>query len=259
MSIRFKTLALIATLTVSALPAFGESPDATERIAASYVLAFGRAPTEDEIAADQTTEALRISDLVAKHHQRLQRDAALKRETAMKAFKDAFGRTPSESELAASIGVDGTYTDLMKHHIDHLAMDPSEYEKVMERAYRLVIRRGVYPEEVGYWRSRDTLPYVLLVGCIEDWGRRNAPGLMVTTGTPTVSMNSNYLTTVRLSPSLVAEARTAAGLMVEGTRDFNSATGRNLVAAGAANLVTGGRIAFVASGGANLLSESAVN
>ena len=72
MSMRFKTLALIATLTISALPAFGESSDAAERIAVSYILAFGRAPTAAEIAADETSEALRISDLVAKHRQRLQ-------------------------------------------------------------------------------------------------------------------------------------------------------------------------------------------
>jgi hypothetical protein len=259
MSIRFKTLALSAILTISAVSASAEAAGTTERIAASYVLAFGRAPTKAEVSSGETSDSLSISDLIANHRQRLQRDAALKRETAMKAFKDAYGRTPSESELASSIGVDGTYTDLMKHHIEHLAKDPAEYEKVMERAYRLVIRRGVYPGEVGYWKSRDTLPYVLLVGCIEDWGRRNAPGLMATTGTPTVSVNSNYLTTVRLAPSLVTEARAAAGLMVEGTPDFNSASGRNLVAAGAAKLVTGGRIAFVASGSANLLSESAVN
>ncbi|HTO04546.1 MAG TPA: hypothetical protein VL069_12625 [Opitutus sp.] len=259
MTLRLTPLVLAATLALSSLTAAETTPVQTERIEASYVLAFGRAPSPAEIAKAGELGAIDLADLIARHRQQLEADAALKRVTAVKAWKDAFGREPTDKEIASSVSGNATYTELMKRHIQSLAANAAEYEKVMERAYRLVIRRGVYAEEIAYWKKYDTLPYALLVGAIEDWGRRNAPGLMVTTGTPTVSINSNYLTTIRLSPTVATEARAAAGLAVPGTADFIAASGRNLIAAGAGNLVTGGRMHFAATGGSNLVSDTAVN
>jgi len=80
---------------------------------------------------------------------------------------------------------------------------------------------------------------------------------MVTTGTPTVSVNSEFLTTVRLSPTVAAEARAAAGLDSAGNAPDASAFGRNLVAAGAGELITGGRIHFVAAGSPKLIPSRA--
>ena len=194
-----------------------------------------------------------MTELVAQHRQRLENDAALKRSMAVKAWKDAFGREATEGEVTDSMDDGGTYTELMKRHIKSLADSPDEYARVLERAYRLVIRRGVYPEEITYWKGHDTLSYALLVGCIENWGRRNAPGLMVTAGTPTVSSNSSYLTTVRLSPSTAAEARAASGLDITKGSDYLSATDRTLVAAGARDLVASGGIHFAAAGASNLV------
>jgi hypothetical protein len=259
MSIRFPSLVLAVTLSVSSSAALANSSMQNERIAASYVLALGRVPSAAEMAEAEKAGELPISELVSRLRQRLQSDAALKDAVAVKAWKDAFGRERSAGELSKSVEVGRTYTELMQSHIQILASDPTEYEKVLERAYRLVIGRGVYPGETAYWKKHDTLPYTLLVGCIEDWGRRNAPGLMETTGTATVSVNSNYLTTVRLSPAIAVEARKAAGMPTAEPADLIAATGRTLVAAGAANLVSGGRIPFVATGGPNIIPATSMN
>jgi hypothetical protein len=256
---RFTLTVLIASLVLSATAAFAQSTAQTERIEASFVLALGRAPSAADIAEMEKQGALTISELVARHRQQLQNDVALQRTTAIKAWKDAFGRAPTETEIARSLTGNRTYTELMQAHIQWLAENPAEYEKVMERGYRLVIRRGVYPGEIAYWKKRNTLPFALLVGCIEDWGRRNAPGLMETTGTATVSINSNYLETVRLSPVVAIEARVAAGLTAAGTADFLSASGRNLVSAGATTLMSSGRIHFAATGGSNLVPAESAN
>jgi hypothetical protein len=239
--------------------ALANSSAQSDRIAASYVLALGRVPSGAEIAEAEKAGELPISELVSRLRQRLRSDAALKGAVAVKAWKDAFGREPSPGDLSRSAEDSSTYTELMQAHIQSLAKDQAEYEKVLERAYRLVIRRGVYPGEIAYWKKHDTLPYALLVGCVEDWGRRNAPGLMETTGTATVSVNSNYLTTVRLSPAIAAEARKAAGLSTDAPADVIAATGRTLVAAGAANLVSGGRIPFAATGGPNMIPSAQAN
>ncbi|HYD83590.1 MAG TPA: hypothetical protein VEA63_06045, partial [Opitutus sp.] len=195
-------LVLFAALTLAlvSVPTFAHASPQHERIAAAYVIALGRTPSSSEIDRWSKEEKISVPKLVAELEQNLSQDRALQGTVRRKAFEDAFGRTPSDTEVAAGAESGATsYTTLLKRHLEQLAKQPDDYAQVLDRAYRLVVRRGVYPEEIAYWKSRDTLSYALLVGCIEDWARRNQPGLMVTAGTPTVSINSGYLTTVRLS------------------------------------------------------------
>lgn len=244
-------VALVLSSVVSAAtPA--PSPAQQERVEAAYVLALGRTPTAAELAQDAQTQTLSVPDLVARLARQLKADAALQRATRLKAFVDAYGRAPRAGELEATAADASTYTELMQRHVAALGAQPDAYRPVLDRAYQLVVRRGVYDEEVAYWKARDTLSFVLLVGCIEDWARRNQPGLMVTAGTPTVSVNSTYLTTLRLSPAIAEEARAVVGLARANTDYFRYGSSRTVIAAGAGDLVSGGRIHFVAAGSANL-------
>jgi hypothetical protein len=145
----------------------------------------------------------------------------------------------------------------MALHLKWLAEHPAEYEQVINHAYQFLIHRDVYSLELAYWKTHDTLPYSLLVACLESWARRNQPGLMVTSGTLMVSINSDYLTTARLSPAIALEARAAAGLPPMEDVANPAAFGRNIVAAGAAELVSSGHICFVAAGSPSLLPSHA--
>ena len=225
----------------------------TERIRAAYVLAFGRPPTPEEITESEKQAELTLADRLTRLQSHLQADAALNRAVVLKAAVDAFGRPPTESESATSANGVKTYTELMKQHVAWIASHPAEYEQIQERAYQRVISRSVYPGEIAYWKKYDALPYVLLVGCIENWGRRNAPGLMETTGTPTISVNSRYVTTIPLSPAVAAEARAAAGLPLTGDAAFAAEVGRNLVAPGGDKIITTGQMHLVAVGADELL------
>jgi len=245
-------LFLLASLVLASATVSAQSNEQEERIGASFVLALGRAPSSGEIDHWAKLGTLPVADLIARHQQQLQGDVGVKRATVVKACADAFGREPTEPEIDAWSSGNWTYAELMKQHIQWLGEHPTEYQQAIERAYQLVMRRPAYPVEIDYWKAQPTLSYALLVGCIEDWARRNAPGLMATTGTPTVSLHSAYLTTFRLSPAIAAEARAAAGLVPAGDANLSSASGRNLVAAGAGNVATGGHIHFVAAGGARL-------
>lgn len=239
-------------------PAFAEAPAPSERIAASYLLALGRLPSAAEIEPWRNEEKILIRDLVARLQQQLQKNPDLQQATRVKAFEDAFGRAPRAGEIDVAGGADTrTYTEWMNRHIQQLAAHADDYREVLDRAYRLVVRRGVYEEEVAYWKARETLSYALLVGCIEDWARRNQPGLMVTAGTATVSINSNYLTTVRLPPAIAEEARAVVGLPTADTDYFRYGSSRTVIAAGAGDVVSGGRIHFVAAGADNLLPDRA--
>jgi len=236
-------LGLFVTLAPAAPTA-----ETDERVAAAYVLALGRTATPAELSQRTASGSDTISALVTRLRETLARDPAATGATSRKAFTDAFGRAPNAGEAVGT----GTYTELLQGHVRSLTEHPDDYAGVLGRAYRFVISRDVYPEEIEYWKKQDPLPYALLVACIEDWARRNQPGLMVTAGTATASINSLYLTTVRLSPTLAAEARAAAGLapVVEG--EASTPLGRNVIAAGAGKIASSGRIYFVAAGSPEL-------
>ncbi|MBK9989931.1 MAG: hypothetical protein IPP19_04115 [Verrucomicrobia bacterium] len=222
----------------------------SQRISVSSMLALGRAPTPSELS---DSAAKSVSELIEHHRQQIQSDATTKRAVIIKACQDAFGHEPSEEEIRSWSTDVRTYSELMTQHVKWLAAHPSEYEQVMNRAYQLLIHRDVYSLEIEYWKNHDTLPYALLAACIESWARRNQPGLMVTSGTPTISMNSDYLTTVRLSPAVAAETRTAAKLAPAADVADPTVFGRNLIAPSAGEIITSGHICFTAIGGSNLL------
>lgn len=233
MNIRRLLLAACA-LSGSSLTTLPAAADQTrEGIVATFLLARGRAPSADELRDLQrapTSPAL----LFGHQKQELQSNAAAARETAVRAFEDAFGRAPTTNEdLAATSAGAVTYAERLGRHIQWLGAHPDDYQQVINRAYELVIRRPVYPTEIEYWNQRDPLPFVLLVGCVEGWARRNAPGLMATTGNPSLGVNSSFLQTLSLAPTVAAEVREATGLLPPGDTAFAIAAGRTVIAPGA--------------------------
>lgn len=251
---RLASLFMIAALTSGAAAAATVSSEQKERIAASFVLVLGRAPTATELTEWEASAGVPLATQLAARREALQRDPALQRIVAAKAWQDAFGRTPTADEITAAVGAGGTYTEQLKRHVGWLAAHPAEYAQVLHRAYRFLLQRDGFELELDYWKPAGALPYALLVACIEDWARRNQPGLMVTTGIPTASVNCRYLATVRLAPAVAAEARVAAGLAPAGEPALAVAAGRNVVAVGAEALSSAGGICFVAAGAADLVA-----
>ena len=251
---RLVLLCLVAALACPAGIAYGQPAAQEERVAASFVLALGRAPSAAEVAGWTKQNPLSFADLITRHRDQLRADAAGARAVAARAGYDAFGRAPSGEELAGLAGGD-IYAELMKRHIQWLAGHPADYEQVLNRAYRLLLRRDAYSIEVEYWRRQSVLPFALVVACVDDWARRNQPGLMATAGAAAVSINSAYLSTVRLSPAVAAEARVAAGLGRSADAERAAAIGRTVIAPGAEEVASVGGIFFAAAGSARLRPE----
>ena len=250
---RFALLLVACVLASPSATSFAQSPEQQERIAASFVLALGRVPTSVEIEQWAKQGPLSLADLFARHRRQLQGDAADQRAVIIKAGEDAFGLAPGENDIRSQ-AAGSTYTHLMQRHLGWLAEHPAEYEQVVRRAYPVVLQRDAYALEIDYWKRQPVLSFALLVGCIEDWARRNRPGLTATTGVAAVSVNSAYLAAVRLSPAVAAEARVAAGFVPGGDSALASAAGRHLVAPGAEHLASVGGIYFTTAGAADLVS-----
>ena len=245
-------LALLATV----VPSSAQST-AQEVISASTMIAYGRPALASELAnplhANQP-----LPDLLKAHAKSLKDDPALQRQTDERALMDVFGfdpRSPAAKAIQPENASGGTYAEQLRRHLATLAANPDEYQRVINRAYRLVIRRDAYPEEFAYWKNYGTLPYVLLVGAIENWAFRNQPGLMVTTGTPSIAINSRFLQTQRVPLALANEAREVLGLPVwtDVARQHNP--GRNIVAVGAKDVESVGGVHFLLAGGGPLAEE----
>jgi hypothetical protein len=232
---------IIAPRGTAAPPPPAASAAADERIAASFLLARGRLPSSAEAAAWAASPAPSVSDLLARHRKDLESDQPARRDVMAKAALDAFGGLP-DAPPAGQGG--GTYTDAMRACLQWLTDRPADYERLVHRAYRLVMRRDAFAPEIDYWKRQPVLPFALLAACLDDWARRNQPGLTVTSGVASASVNSGYLVTARLSPGVAAEARAAAGFERPGPAVF----GRHVVAPGAARVASVGGIHFAAAG-----------
>jgi hypothetical protein len=237
--------------------AFGQDSAQAERMAVSSLLVLGRPSIAEEPARSLSGKET-LAEAIAGFRQQLKQDAVLRRSVATAACVDALGREPTDEEINAWSKDASTYAELVQRHIARLATEPNEYRLVIDRAYQLVIRRPAYDEEHTYWRSQDTLPYALLVGAIENWSQRNAPGLTVTSGTASVSVNSRFLITQRLSRAVANEARGILDLPIWTDVARLQNPDRHVVAAGAGGLASVGGIHFAAAGN-GLLFEPRVN
>jgi hypothetical protein len=248
---------LVLALLATVVPALAQNTAQDEIISASTMIAFGR-PAEAGEFANSLHANKTLPELLKAHAENLKRDPALQQRIDARALVDAFGPdplSPAAKRAQAENSPGGTYTEQLRRHIATLAANPDEYQRVINRAYRLVIRRDAYPEEFAYWKNYGTLPYVALVGAIENWALRNQPGLMVTTGTPSIAVTSRFLRTQRVSLAVANEARTQLGLPVwtDVARQHNP--GRNIVAVGAKDIESVGGVHFLLAGGGPLAEE----
>ncbi len=240
-------LSVVAAL--AAVTAMAGNSASAERLEASFLLGLGRGPDATERAAWQARPEQPLADLVAQQKERLNADAVERRAVFARAWFDAHGCAPTAEEAAAAPVTGQTYVELVERARTELTAKPEAYRKVLDYAYRSVVGRPPFTEELDFWKARPTLSYVLVVGCLENWARRNAPGLMVTSGQPTICVTSDRLTTLQLTPAVAAEAHLVAGLLPLGERSLGLARGCNVISPGADNIVSVGGVHFIAVGG----------
>jgi hypothetical protein len=253
MKSRLASLFVCAVLALFGASASAKPDERQERLDASFLLSQGRLPTDEERQAWAGAEENAFGALLVRHRERLRDDAAAQRALAVRAALDAFGTETTPSGFDAANPTAGeTYAELVQRHLGWLSSHPDAYRQVVDRAYRLAVGREAFPIEQDYWKERATLSFAMLVGCADSWARRNAPGLMATTGTPSISINCGYLTTRRLSPAVAAEVRAASGPAPVGEPALALACDRNVIAPGAGEIVSIGGIHLVAVGGAGL-------
>lgn len=249
-TLRRPVLLLVVLLFGPLFQALAQGPDPTERIQAAFMLARGRTASAAELAQWSSSPGS-VGELLRRHHALLRNDATAQQAVFRQAFQDTYGQPAPARALSAEPDV-VLYHERVARHLQRLAQEPAAYAAVIQRAYQLVLGRAAYDLEVAYWNRQSPLSFALLVGCVEDWARRNQPGLMVTSGTATVSTSSEYLVTMRVSPGVAVEVQAALSRGTVQETDFTPAWGRNLLAPGGAAVITRGSVYMVAAGGEGL-------
>lgn len=238
---RIFSFILVSIVQMAILPCFGALSSEDElRYKAAHLLVFGNLPEKlpDTLPQGGFEGAIGLCRSALEN-------ASPKDKIGVKerAWMDTMG-TASDPN---------TITDALSYH-EHVAsltktleQSPAAYEQVIRHAYPYVIFRDVYDEEIAYWKQFPVMGYATLVGCLEDWARRNQPGLMVTGGTPTISVNCEFLTTLRLTPAIADEVR--AFLNLPGA-DYQIPNG--VIAQGAETVRSSGGIHFLLVGSHDL-------
>ncbi len=238
---RFPPLTLAFSLLL-ALPGFAADPLAAQRMEAAGLLVFGRV-TPAASAADAAAATGTFADALTWQRQRLQEDRAQLTEVSRRAVADALG-----SEATPDAAAQGDYVTQVQTHLRRLEGSADEYRQVIERAYRTTLNRVPYAEEFEYWATRPVTTFALMAACIDNWARRNQPGLMVTEGIPSVAVSSEWLEVVRVSPVLAVEIAPVLARPDGEPRAVAIAAGRTVLAPGADGVSSIAGVPFVAAG-----------
>lgn len=220
-------------------------PDlAPQRADAAWALARGTLPAAT--AASTMGNAAGLSECLAAQRTQLLTDAPAAQAAARNAWRDAFG--PTREFVPDTTAGCVTYTECLTAHLAWLAAHPEARNATIHQAYRRIVGRPAFDMEIAYWNQLAPLPYSLIVACIDDWARRNQPGLMVTTGPACVSINSAHLKTLRLAPTVAAEVRNILSPTTGNAAALAIARSERVLAPGADSLISVGNIPFIALG-----------
>lgn len=217
----------------------------TERIQASYLLAFGRKANQSEVNYWLSQPGKTVAEYLANHRQFAVSDKGTMKSLITKSYQDILGRVPTQAELNYWMSGNQLYVDLTKNHIRWLSDNPAEYENVIKRSYEKMFGRQPETAEINYWKSQGVLSYVVLLSCHEEWKRTNGQTAKKISGSSSISTNGLSLQTIPVSDKVANEVKLATGL----TNGGNG--GGNVIAAGGGNVIAAGGGNVVAAGGLN--------
>ena len=240
-----KNLFLVLFTLCTALATFAQQTR-TDRIVASYMIAFGRPPQTAEIAYWLTDPlSLKpVNDLVEKHRNNMNKvDRSLRLSAVKQSYIDAFGRAPRQDEIDYWMGSVNTYAEMRAKHVEWFAARPDEWAKVIQASYQTAFKRAPKADELAYWKGQPARSFWDLVVQHDEFIRNN-PHLGPKNGTAgaTLVRKENKVT---IAPSLLSEIRLSGGAGVISTG------GGNVISTGGGNVISTGGGNVISTGGGN--------
>lgn len=232
---------LIAVL--SSVTAKAQQDDKTQRINASYLLAFGQSPRIDEVTYWKTQSINSLSQIMDLHKGFI-KNGGYKREAIVNSYKDGLGRLATEDEIKFYSTWNATYTDLMKNHIQWLSQNPATYEQMIKDAFRYALRRQPSSSELTAWKNNSQkYSYVMLTGFLQS--KINLGGTCIPDADMNFTLASKSIVTTRVSTTIGQEAKGAAVI--------TTPSGGIIIGVGSGNIIGYNAGPFASSKDANFI------
>ncbi len=246
------SLAFIAIFFIS-ITTHAQDDEKTQRIKASYVLAFGMLPSRSEVNYYLTQpEASSLKALMDRHVAFII-TGGYRREAIVNSYKDALGIIPDENMIGFYAKNNMTYNDLMNAHMVWLSGSPSEYEKLINRAYSFALGRKASSLEIDKWKNlSQKYSYMMMAGYLQNRKGKYTLQCYPEENAMSLGISSSAVLGARVSLSIAKEA-------VFISHNGSAIQGGKLIAAGAGNLITNDGGTLVAAGGAGIALVSGAN
>ena len=190
----------------------------TDRIIASYMIAFGRPPQQAETSYWLTDPLSNktVNDLVEKHRENMNKvDRNLRLSAVKQSYIDAFGRAPQPDEINYWMGSVNTYAEMRKKHVEWFSSRNEEWVKVINASYQMAFKRAPKAEELAYWKGQPARAFWELVVQHDEFIKNN-PQLGPKTGTAGATLVKKE-NKVAISTSILNEIRlSGAGVISTG-------------------------------------------
>lgn len=240
-----KNLLLTLFILCTAVATYAQG-SRTERIIASYMIAFGRPPqaAETQYWLTDPLSNKTVNDLVEKHRENMNKvDRSLRLTAVKQSYIDAFGRAPRQDEINYWMGSVNTYAEMRKKHVEWFAARPDEWVKVIQASYQTAFKRAPKADELAYWKGQPARSFWDLVVQHDEFIRNN-PHLGPKSGSSgtTLVKRENKVT---ITPSLLNEIRLSGGAGVISTG------GGNVISTGGGNVISTGGGNVISTGGGN--------
>ena len=167
------TIAFLFTFIVIVFSSYcvkGQDDEKTQRIKASYILAFGQLPSAAEVNNWYPQSYSNSMAALMAQHKAFIKSGGYKKEAIINAYKDAYGLTLKETdgEYIAYSYYNWTYTDVMNNIVGWFKNHPADYEKVINNAFKYVYNRKPSTLEMDKWKNNSQkYSYAMMVGYLQ--------------------------------------------------------------------------------------------
>lgn len=253
---------LTGLLVFSSLNALAADDVKTQKIKASYMLAFGRPAEPGEVKHWNSQPNYSMKELMDRHRAYI--SSGYQDFVITRAYIDAMGRLPLEDEKKYWRPFNQNYSELMKNHVNWLGGGNKEYDKVIKRAFHFVAGRLPDADELRIWKGKGVKSYLILVGLLQHSKAEAAKtGVKRLMGLEDwISSFSTALAAVFVSKPVAAEILALVG---NDGASMVAAGGGNMVAAGGGNVMIKAELigndggSMVAAGGGNIVGNAGGN
>lgn len=256
------TVLMAAGVVATVQPVVGQVSKA-EKVVASYIVAFGRTPSQGELNWWMSQPDNSVDGYVNRHRSYIESNPGVRQDVIQRSYRFALNRAPSSGEVDwhARNYPRSTFAEKVQGHTQWLDTYPDKRREVIRASYRSAMGREPSEGEIRHWMQFRGQNFSTLTARHHQWLREsgNPRGAQVNT---------------RLSTTVRSEIRRVAGGSALVTNGHEVAWGGasrssvvpstltwggQIISTGGGNIISTGGGNIIATGGGNIIATGGGN